>query len=76
MIIFLEKLSSYIWGGGLIFLLLVTGAIYTVKLGFIQFKTLPYLIKNSKREINPIKKVSLSGKPFVCRWEQPWEQET
>ena len=42
MIIFLEKLSSYIWGGGLIFLLLVTGAIYTVKLGFIQFKTLPY----------------------------------
>lgn len=48
--VFLEKISSCVWGGGLIFLLLFTGIIYTIKLGFIQFRMLPYLIKNPHRK--------------------------
>lgn len=43
---FLEKVNSYVWGSGLIFLLLSTGIIYTVKLKFIQFKIIPFFIKN------------------------------
>ncbi len=43
---FLEKLNSYIWGAGLIFLLLMTGFIYTIKLRFVQFRILPFFIKN------------------------------
>lgn len=42
----LESVNSYIWGSGLIFLLLATGIVYTLKLKFIQFGTIPFLIKN------------------------------
>lgn len=42
----LEKVNSYVWGAGLIFLLLTTGIIYTIKLKFIQFRIIPFLIKN------------------------------
>lgn len=62
MIIFLERLSSFIWGGGLIFLLLFTGAVYTIRLGFIQFKTLPYLIRNSEKE-------NRSGGKGISQWK-------
>lgn len=41
---FLGKISTFIWGSGLVFLLLLTGIIYTLKLGFIQFKLIPRLI--------------------------------
>ncbi len=43
---FLEKINSYVWGKGLIFLLIVTGIIYTVKLRFIQFRIVPFFLKN------------------------------
>lgn len=43
---FLEKINSFVWGAGLIFLLLFTGIIYTVKLRFVQFRMIPFLIKN------------------------------
>lgn len=43
---FLEKINSYVWGAGLIFLLISTGIIYTVRLKFIQFKIIPFFIKN------------------------------
>ena len=33
-----EKINSIVWGDLLIFILLLTGVIYTVKLRFIQFK--------------------------------------
>ncbi len=42
----LEKLNGFIWGNVLIFLLLSTGVVYTFKLRFIQFRTIPYIIKN------------------------------
>ena len=45
----LEKINSYVWGGGLIFLLLVTGMIYTIKLRFIQFRMFPYFLKRIKK---------------------------
>ncbi|MBQ4534077.1 MAG: sodium:alanine symporter family protein, partial [Ruminococcus sp.] len=45
----LERISSFVWGGGLIFLLLFTGAVYTIKLRFIQFSTIPYLLKNARK---------------------------
>lgn len=43
---FLEKINSYIWGSGLIFLLIATGLIYTIKLGLIQLKIVPFFLKN------------------------------
>lgn len=43
---FLEKINSYVWGEGLIFLLIATGIIYTVKLKFIQFRIIPFFLKN------------------------------
>lgn len=42
----LEKINSCVWGGGLIFLLLFTGLIYTIKLRFIQLRTIPFLLKS------------------------------
>ncbi|MDE6833986.1 MAG: amino acid carrier protein [Ruminococcus sp.] len=43
---FLEKINSYVWGAGLIFLLMTTGIIYTIKLKFIQFRIIPFFRKN------------------------------
>ena len=45
----LEKFNSYVWGVVLISLLLMTGALYTFKLRFIQFRMFPYFIKNVKK---------------------------
>ena len=45
----LEKVNSYVWGVVLISLLLMTGALYTFKLRFIQFRMFPYFIKNVKK---------------------------
>lgn len=44
----LERINSYVWGGGLIFLLLFTGAVYTVRLRFIQLRLIPYLLRSRK----------------------------
>lgn len=41
----LKTVNGYVWGGGLIFLLLSAGLIYTVKLRFIQFRMFPFLLK-------------------------------
>jgi len=46
----LNSINSYVWGWGLIFLLLFTGFIYTVKLGFIQFKMIPFLVNHKDRK--------------------------
>lgn len=52
MVDFLERISSFIWGGGLIFLLLFIGIVYSVKLKLIQFQTLPFLLKNAGKNKN------------------------
>ena len=46
----LEKINNLVWGKGLIFLLLFTGAMITYKLKFIQFRLPALLAKNSKTE--------------------------
>ena len=48
----LERINSYIWGNGLIFLILITGILYTVRLGFIQIKIFPYFFKKFRRNKN------------------------
>jgi AGCS family alanine or glycine:cation symporter len=48
----LEKLNSYIWGKGLIMLILLTGAIYTVKTGFVQLRMIPYIFKRLRLSKN------------------------
>lgn len=48
----LEKVNSYVWGVVLISLLLMTGALYTFKLRFIQFRMFPYFIKSVKKDGN------------------------
>ena len=47
----LEKINNFIWGNGLVFLLLVTGLILTFKLKFIQFR-LPFLLKKHGKSEN------------------------
>lgn len=46
----LFNINNFIWGNGLVFLLLSTGILYTLKLGFIQFRMPKFLIKNIKSE--------------------------
>ncbi|MBR3760022.1 MAG: sodium:alanine symporter family protein [Ruminococcus sp.] len=55
---FLEKMNSFVWGSGLIFILLFTGTIYTVKLRFIQFRIIPFLMKNAKKNLESNKGMS------------------
>ena len=42
----LHKASEYIWGNGLIFLLLLTGLLYTIRSHFVQFRFIPFLIRS------------------------------
>ncbi|MDE5765138.1 MAG: amino acid carrier protein [Ruminococcus sp.] len=42
----LEKINGFVWGNGLVFLLISVGIIYTFKLGFIQLKLPVLLVKN------------------------------
>ena len=50
--IMLDRINSYIWGKGLIALLLLTGAVYTIKTGFVQLRMFPYLFGNFRRSKN------------------------
>lgn len=42
---FLDRVNSFVWGNGMIALLLLTGLIYTIKLKGIQLKVIPYLFR-------------------------------
>lgn len=59
----LEKINNFIWGNGLIFLLLFTGFIITIRLKFIQFR-LPFLLfkqrKTSNSGLSQLKTVCMS----------------
>ena len=46
--IFLQRAGSLVWGNALIIMLLATGAAYTVKLRGVQFRLIPYLLRNRK----------------------------
>ncbi len=46
----LDRLNSLIWGSGLAVLILFTGLLYTVKLGFIQTKLPKFLVKRDKSQ--------------------------
>jgi len=61
----LESINEYVWGWGLIFLLLFTGLVYTLKLKFVQFRMIPFLIKRkdgkkSENGISQLKTVTSS----------------
>ena len=56
-----EKINGYVWGNGLIFLLLITGIIFTFRLGFIQLKLPKFLVRNTK-----IQNSGLSQFKTVC----------
>jgi len=43
---FLEKINAAVWGWGLLGILLATGIFYTVKLGFIQFRLFPFILRS------------------------------
>lgn len=47
----LEKINNFIWGNGLVFLLLFTGVIITIRLKFIQLR-LPFLLKKYGKSEN------------------------
>lgn len=46
----LERINSFIWGRGLICLLLLIGVIYTIKLKALQFRMLPFIIQKCKNK--------------------------
>ena len=48
----LEKINGFIWGYGLIFLLLATGIAYTFKLRFIQFRLFSFLFSSTRKNEN------------------------
>lgn len=57
----LEKINGFVWGGGLIFLLLFTGTVLTIRLKFIQLRLPILLLKNGKS-----KNSGLSQLKTVC----------
>lgn len=60
---FLEKVNNFVWGNGLVFLLLVTGIIFTIKLRFIQFRLPKFLLsgkKSSNSGLSQFKTVCMS----------------
>lgn len=58
LIFLLEHINSYVWGAGLLFLLLFTGLFFTFKLKFIQFRLFSFIKSQIK---NPVKSSSESG---------------
>ena len=44
--IFLQRLSSLVWGNALVLILLVTGAAYTLRLRGVQLRLIPYFMRN------------------------------
>lgn len=50
----LDKINSFIWGNGLVFLLLFTGVVYTIRLKFVQFRLLPFVFRRRSSHNNGI----------------------
>ena len=63
---FLKSVSSYIWGNGLIFLLLFTGLLFTLKLGFIQFRFIPCLVRSVRSSGKSQAQGGISQLKTVC----------
>ena len=57
----LKGINDFVWGSGLIFLLIGAGIIFTVKLGFIQLRLPSFMIKGDKT-----KNSGLSQLKTVC----------
>ena len=62
----LEQINSYVWGAGLISLLLFTGLFYTVKLKFIQFRLIPFIFSQIKRQKHCCETGGISPLRTVC----------
>lgn len=59
----LEKINNFVWGNGLVFLLLTTGIIFTFKLKFIQFSLPKFLLsgrKSNNSGLSQLKTVCMS----------------
>lgn len=59
----LEKINGFVWGGGLIFLLLFTGTFLTIRLKFIQLRLPVLLLKNGRSQnsgLSQLKTVCMS----------------
>lgn len=57
----LDSICSMVWGRGLTCLIIVTGIIFTCRLRFIQFRALPYIIRNRANDNS-----GLSQRKTVC----------
>lgn len=62
----LEKINGMVWGNGLVFLLIMTGIIYTVKLRGIQFTLLIKLLRKHRKKDDQLKNSGLSQLKTVC----------
>lgn len=63
---FLEKINGFVWGNGLIFLLLATGIFYTIKLRGIQFRMIPLLVRSMKSSDKGEKNDGITQLKTVC----------
>ena len=48
----LERINGYIWNAGLLFLLLFTGMLVTVKTGFFQLRGIAYISRSIRRSLS------------------------
>ena len=48
----IERLNSIVWGKGTVFLLLITGILYTIRLKGIQFRLFPYIFRKMRNPTN------------------------
>ncbi len=63
MVFFISRLNSFIWGGGTVALLLITGSVYTIRLRAVQL-SLPGFLLHGRRKHDTIK--GLSQRKTVC----------
>lgn len=62
----LERINGIVWGNGLVFLLLAAGIIYTVRLGFLQLRFIPRLIRSLRSGSGKTSTSGLSQLRTVC----------
>ena len=53
----LDKINNMVWGNGLVFLLMLTGVVYTIKLKGVQLRLLPNIFKGMSNKENKCKYV-------------------
>ena len=71
----LEQLNTWVWGSGLLVLLLGTGLFLSIRTHFFQIFGIRMIFRRSA-DCSVGKTVQNNGKRVPQRWQLPWERET